>query len=354
MLNAPSNEHYSETRQNWGVWLFQVRILIVAWALCVCSIDATAYADVELKPTRALHIVLLDVSVDQMKQYIDLAKRSGFNTIVLGIGWRKSLDLKSVPWGSTSGWNRQQLTEIVNYARQNDLELVPHIPLLTKQHIFLGQYDKSLLFDEKTYDPNNPRVYEVIFPIIDEIISIFQPKALHIGHDELMGSTQRQNNDLVSKKLLPWELFVKDVDVLHDFLRKRGVQTWMWGDMLLSGQELPSMRRAALLGDAPGYGANIRKRIPKDIVICDWHYRDIGVNFGSIDLLVNDGFSVIGVTWKEDRNIADFSDYAAKHGASGMMATLWQYARSARDRDLADHIIEFSGRVFAKEFPDGD
>ena len=35
-----------------------------------------------------------------------------------------------------------------------------------------------------TYCPSNPRSYEITFDILDEVIDVFHPKAINIGHDE--------------------------------------------------------------------------------------------------------------------------------------------------------------------------
>jgi hypothetical protein len=125
----------------------------------------------------------------------------------------------------------------------------------------------------------------------------------------------------------------------------------MWGDMLLGSEEFPQMIPVSLLGDAPGYGKDMRDRLPRDIVIIDWHYRDTGDNFDSLGAFVRDGFKVVGATWKSERNIRDFADYAAGNGAVGMLATTWFHTRSLGDEDLVQDIIAISGDAFLTSFP---
>jgi hypothetical protein len=64
------------------------------------------------------------------------------------------------------------------------------------------------------------------------------------------------------------ELFAGEVTALHDHLQAKGRRLWIWSDRLLDG-------KASGLGEweASANGtARAIDLIPKDVVLCDWHY----------------------------------------------------------------------------------
>ena len=304
---------------------------------------------------RALHLVTLSSSVKNVKGLIDTAKSASFNTIILGICWRESTRLNSMPWiTSPTAWSREELVSVVEYARAKGMLVIPHIPLLSHQHVLLKKPFPDLMYNGRTYDPRNDRVYEIIFPILDEIIDLLHPHAIHIGHDEVVGWTRKHYEKGIlepGETILPAQLFLYDTNKIYQYLKSRGVATWMWGDMLVSPDEFPTMWPGGLHGSADGYGADLRSRIPKDIVISDWQYDDKQKEFPSIDAFRRDGFRVLGSTWKREDTIHNFSRYAASHGAGGMVATTWYHVQN-REWDVVDRIIKVSGETFAKDFPD--
>jgi hypothetical protein len=132
----------------------------------------------------------------------------------------------------------------------------------------------------------------------------------------------------------------------------------MWGDMLISPDEFPEMHFAGMNGALPGYGKDLRDKLPRNIVICDWHYWGDGREFRSVDAFRHGGFRVLGATWKNSVTTSSFSKYAAAHGAEGMVSTTWAIlgARSGTVLKTLDElydVIDSSGEVFARDFPDG-
>lgn len=142
--------------------------------------------------------------------------------------------------------------------------------------------------------------------------------------------------------MLPAELFLQDVLRIHSYLKQLGVETWMWGDMLIAGEEVPKMQAKHWGGDAQGYGKALRVKIPKDIVICNWRYFDEQADFPSIDIFKQEGFRVLGATWNNSNTIRNFSKYAFEHGADGMIATTWSFS-TEEEWKIAEKIITHSG-----------
>lgn len=333
-----------------GAWQSSIaRILLSIIFMLVAAMPAVA----SNIPIRALHIEAFNLEVADMKSVINQASREHFNTLILGVN---GILLRSTPWVAAkhNSWSRSDLVDVANYARQKGMEIVPQVYLLSKQQLHLGRKDKGLLFNAKTYDPSNPEVYETVFPIFDELIELLHPKAIHIGHDEVVGWEAWHYKDLLGpgEKMLPAKLFLEDVKRIHGYLKKKGVETWMWGDMLISPDEFPEMFPRALHGTMPGYGKSLRDSLPKDIVICDWHYDDKQLAYPSLAAFEREGFRVLGATWKESENIRNFSRYAATHGADGMIATTWYHDPKSKDWGNVARIIRESGEAFSKNFPD--
>lgn len=275
-------------------------------ALLACSIiwlpPAFSENAPKPQPVRALHFVLSGATTVDAKRITDLARSSGFNTLVISLG--NAVKFNSFPGKLRPGaWGIDELLTLVNYAKQLDLNVIPEIILLTHQDMFFGNSHPELMFNNKTYDPRKPEVYSLITTYIDEIISTLHPSAINIGHDELkgfMGQDAHTPNiaiDLLpDEQILPAELFLQDVLFIHDYLSKRGIETRMWGDMLISPKEFPDMLHWQLHGRPLGYGKALRDKLPRDIVICDWHYNDDQADFPSLATMQNEGFRVLGST----------------------------------------------------------
>src|SRR5260370_1264356 len=80
----------------------------------------------------------------------------------------------------------------------------------------------------RSWCPLHPKVNEIVFPLLDEIIDAFQADAFHVGMDEvfLIGSDDCPR----CKGKDPAELFAKAVNDLHDHLvRGKKLTMLMWG-----------------------------------------------------------------------------------------------------------------------------
>jgi hypothetical protein len=292
---------------------------------------------------RVLHLPLGELSLTDAKHWVDKAATAHFNAIVLMI-W-SGVKLSSSPWANTKyPWTPADLAEWAAYTKGKGLDVIIGVQLLSKQNFFFQETRPELMFNQYTYDPRKAEVQKVVFAVLDEVIDLVHPKAIHIGHDEVVNPTDLQKWRGVDQKMLPAKLFLQDVLQIHAHLKKRGVETWMWGDMLISPDEVPDMNPANLNGITPGYGKLLRAKIPKDIVICDWHYQP-SRGFPSMDTFIREGFRVIGATWENQETIQSFSRYAKEHNAYGMMATVWYDALI--DPDKVERIIRQSGEAFA-------
>lgn len=130
-------------------------------------------------------------------------------------------------------------------------------------------------FYRHDYCPSNPRSYEILFDVIDEIIEVFEPREfIHMGHDEVrtIGACP------ICRQKTPALLFAEDVCKIHDYLTSKGLRMMMWADMI---QPVTKYKTPDAID-----------MIPKDIVMLDfiWYFhlaKDIENN------LLEKGFDVI-------------------------------------------------------------
>lgn len=307
---------------------------------------------------RAAQIVLRAITPEVAIAAIDRMRRGHYNLVLLSIS--NNVQFKSLgKLANNCAWSVKDFLNVVKHARESGMEVVPELRFLSHQHkdfLVTGAYPE-LMYNEKTYDPRNEKVYKIVFAYIDEVIETLNPKAIHIGHDEVFGVSGR---DAGAKDALPPNLFKEDVIKLHGYLKKKYVKTWMWGDMLITPSEFPNMHPGSING-TKAY-AKLRKEIPKDIVICDWHYRDFPKNAGkdlqfpSLKAFADEGFEVLGATFRHPHVTREFAGYTAglkNQNVKGMMATTWSFlrkgAQNGRQSDnyeSFDDLIQYSAEAF--------
>lgn len=281
---------------------------------------------------RAVHFsTSRDVSLSDMERIASLASEAEFNSLVVLI--TPEVGLSS--YGKLSKHpviSQSQFKRFVAYAHQSGLTVVPELPLLTHQELLLGNHYPSLMFNSKTYNPSKTKVYDIVFPIINQLVKMTGAHKFLIGHDELAGWGNPNPHALAALKQgetpLPARLFLTDVRKIHAHLKALGVTTWMWGDMLL--RPGPNVSRTASLymhGRLPGYGPKLLNALPRDIVICNWLYTGKKGDFNSARKLENAGFPVLGATFKSEAATSAYARFGHKIGLQGMIATTWYYVQ---------------------------
>ena len=262
-------------------------------------------------PIRAVHVVLDSHSDVFHTALIDrIFSRYKFNMLIA--------ESEYVRWESASniwhpgGATKAQAASVIAAAREHLIEPTPLIQTLghvgwlfhNDQNLDLMEIPPELAPARFAYDPLNPRVYEVVLPVLDEAIALFRPRFLHIGHDEVRNVVPFPWSE-EGRRLGFAELFVRDTLRLYNHLKARGVGTMMWGDVLLTNEYAPEMAR-----------------LPRDIVMVDWQYH-AAARYPSLDRFRAWGFPVLAATWYRHDNIAALAREARRAGVSGMVRTTW-------------------------------
>ena len=319
-------------------------ILLFAFAFTLStSIDALAKSKAP-KPWRAVHLLdyNTDSALDALGQNLETLAKQGINVIILEVDY--NFDFKSHPElrRGTNPTTREAARRFASLCKKYGIRLIPEFqsvghqswkaetfPLLTVYPNFdltPGAFPNNEGIYCREWDPLNPDVWRIIFKLMDEIIDAFQADAFHVGMDEvfLLGSEKSPS----TKGKDPAVLFAKAVNELHTHLvRKRKVEMLMWGDRLIDGNKFDLGEwEAAKNGTAAAIDS-----IPKDIIICPWHY-ELKDSYPSIPMFLEKGFRVVPAGWKNvdaTKALIGFTRKNAHPKLLGYMFTTWGVKKEA-------------------------
>lgn len=276
---------------------------------------------------RGFHLCLQYQGVDFpfFKKLIRQMVFSRLNTLVVEVDRGMKYDRHpeiSAPWALP----KDKVRELVEYARSFSIEVIPEVQSLGHQEVLLLPSHPELAEDPSRlsdYCPSNPLVYRLLFDVMEEVIGVFRPRFLHIGHDEVkvVGVCPRCR----SKK--PFELFAQDVRKIRSFLAERGIVTMMWADMLdpyYHGKGFETHRASDL--------------IDKDVVLCYWNY-SLHSDYPGLKFLTERGFTVVGTVWYDPENVKEMARAVLRARGAGLLGTSW-YPPSPSDDPKVQRVWE--------------
>lgn len=315
----------------------------------------------QVLPVRGLCIGAPNPSqVDEFVRFIgqELAPRS-VNALILRVDYNYQYSSRP-ELSNRSGLSAADVKKLVAVCRTNQIRLIPQINLLGHQS--WQRSNGKLLqvypeFDEtpwvkvpekyawpnpdglycRSYCPLHPKVHEVVFPLVDELCDVFETDAFHAGMDEVFYIGESKCPRCGGKDKA--ELFANEVTLIHDHLKAKQRQLWIWGDRLLDGK-LTGMGEweASVNGTARAIDL-----IPKDVFICDWHYDRAEL---SPVYFAMKGLSVASCPWtnpksavRQLQDMLRFREQASrvtKPRYQGIVQTVWSDAGSFL-RDFEGH-----------------
>ncbi|MGD0580012.1 MAG: family 20 glycosylhydrolase, partial [Bryobacteraceae bacterium] len=187
--------------------------------------------------------------VQRMTKFIrEVLVREGVNTLVLEINYRYQFQ-RHPEVADADALSLEDARAIAAAAREAGIELIPLVNLLGHQSWAkktFGLLKAHPEFDEtpelykdnegiycRSYCLLHPRVHEVVFDVIDEILEAFQADALHAGMDEVFLIGEESCARCKGKDKA--QLFAGEVRAIHDHLAARGRRLWIWSDRLIDG-----------------------------------------------------------------------------------------------------------------------
>jgi len=257
-------------------------------------------------PIRGLHIAAPKADeIPLAVRFIQEAlPREGVNVLVLEFNYRYQFT-KRPEVAEPDALSRDDVKQLVGACRRAGVRLIPQINLLGHQS--WAKNTAALLrahpeFDEtpgkypgnegiycRSYCPLHPQVHDVVFDLIDELADACEADAFHVGMDEvfLIGEDDCPRCRGKDKA----ELFAAEAVILRDHLARTNRNMWMWGDRLLDAETTGIGKWEA---SANKTHAALRL-IPKDIMICDWHYERA---LPTTEHFAVEGFPVLASAWR--------------------------------------------------------
>lgn len=258
-------------------------------------------------PVRGIHLrVVKPEEIPRAVQFVrEVLAKEGVNVLVLEVGYHYQYQ-KRPEVTDPNPISREDLQELAAACREAGIRLIPGINLLGHQswakttHGLLrahpefdetpGRYPNNEGIYCRSYCPLHPKVHEVIFDLIDELVEASGADAFHAGMDEvfLLGDDDCPRCKGKNKA----ELFAQEVRTLYDHLAQSNRKLWLWGDRFLNGEVTGIGKWEA---STTGTEAAIRM-VPKDIVVCDWHYERA---VPTPAWFAMEGFPVLTAPWRK-------------------------------------------------------
>jgi hypothetical protein len=297
--------------------------------------------EVQGLPVRGLHLSApskKDLAA-ALEFFRSVLPKEGVNTLILEFDYQ--YDFQSRPeFSDPSALGKDDVRKIAQVCREGGIELIPQINCLGHQSWaerdgrFLqkhpefdetpGKYPKNKGIYCRSYCPLHPEVHAVLFALIDELARACEAKSFHVGMDEVFILADPDCARCRGKDSA--ELFAGEVKTLQAHLKEIGCRMWMWGDRFIDGKATGIGKWEA---SENGTAAAI-DQIPKDVVMCDWHYEKA---HDTPQLFAKKGFSVVECPWRKSevalgelekiRALRAGGDPALAGRALGMVQTTW-------------------------------
>jgi len=192
--------------------------------------------------------------------------------------WKDSIHTEIAGGGCLT---QNEVRAIVRYAKDLCFDVIPevqnlsHAYYLTIAHREIAERPNEPFPDSTC--PMHPGAYALYFDVAEEILEVFQPKTVSIGHDEvrILGCCPR------CKGKSGAELLSYEINRLYGFYKARGIEVAMWGEKLMdltsyTGRKMGGTAEykkddRGRVWDLPETFGAI-DRIPKDIVQLDWYH----------------------------------------------------------------------------------
>lgn len=260
---------------------------------------------------------------------------AGVNVMILEVGY--NFEYESHPeLIQTKFITKADAKDFARFCREHGVRVIPQFNCLGHQswrhtlYPMLTEYRDMEEPPEDTPDkpwmgtrcwcPLHPRVNQIAFELMDELIDAFDADAFHVGMDEVLVIASDKCERCRGKA--PAELFANAVNAYHQHLVvEKKLTMLMWGDRLLDASVMHYGRMASSNnGTAPAIDL-----IPKDIVICDWHY-DKRTDYPSIPYFQDKGFCVWPASWNDPEATRTLIDFSRRHATGrmiGHLSTTW-------------------------------
>ena len=311
------------------------RVVVLALSLAVLAGCATTGPKVRPLPPeawRGVHVYMANrADLAALHRAIEEAfAPKGVNTLIFEMAYH--FEFESHPELRDSGaMTKEDARELAALCKRHGIRLIPQLNCLGHQGgsspmAFLREYPElhaprvppvdDPAFYHRSWNPLDPKSNEIALALIDDLVDAFEPDAFHVGMDEVMlfpdETTAYYHGETNA------EMFAKAVNDLHGHVvGTHGLTMLMWGDRLLEHGVMPyHSYESSANGTAPAIDL-----IPKDIVICDWHYLR-RPDYPSVPYFQEKGFRVWPTSWKSTTAAQALMAYAQQDATDRMLGHL--------------------------------
>jgi hypothetical protein len=296
-------------------------------------------------PWRALHLINIttDKDLDLLASQVPRLAEMGLNTIILEVNYNFLFRSDPRLRQGKEPITPEGAARTAAVCRKHGIRLIPQFqclghqswkghtfPLLTvypELDLTPGAFPGNKGIYCREWDPLNPKLNAIVFKLMDEILDGFQADAMHVGMDEvfLIGSEHSPS----TRGKDPAQVFATAVMDLHRHLvTERKVEMLMWADRLFDARKYHWGEWEASKNGTAG----ALELIPKDIILCPWHY-ERRETYPSVPLFLEKGFRVLPAGWWKldaSRALIEFSRKQHSPRMLGHLFTTWGRARKDR------------------------
>src|SRR6266436_5514853 len=309
-------------------------LVVVLFLVVISAWPCQARSRFESRRAKQWHAVHLlnynsDTDLEALGQNLGKLAEMGINTMILEVDYNFAFKSHPELRRGSNPITREGARRFAATCRKLGIRLIPEFqslghqswkgetfPLLTVYPSF-DSTPEAFPGNQGVYcrewDPLNPNVTGIVFQLMDEIIDAFHADALHVGMDEvfLLGSDLSPS----TRGKDPAELFAKAVnDIYRHVVRQRHVEMLMWGDRLIDGK-----KDALGEWEASENGtASAIDMIPKDIIVCPWHYEPLDA-YPSIPMFLDKGFRVLPTGWNKVDATTELIEYSRQHDSPKLL-----------------------------------
>lgn len=226
--------------------------------------------------------------------------------------------LKSHPdIAPADGLTAQEIKELTEYAKQYYVEFMGNQQCFAhaEKTLRIPHYYDEIGDTKDNFDPSNPKTYEFLEDVFDEVAPAYESEYFNINCDETEGLGSGKAKGYV-EKVGKDEAYCAHINKVYDILKKHGKTVMMWGDIIA---KTPAMI----------------EKLPEDMQFVVWSY---GAKDSFMEMLkpfkesghtfwvatgVNCWSTVFPDIQTYMKNIANFARDAYASGTKGLMNTAW-------------------------------
>lgn len=188
---------------------------------------------------------------------------------------RKSEQRTGVP--HQGFYTQQQIKEIVNYAQDRHIQIVPEIEMPGHATAAIAAYpwlgslgtttEVAQTFGklEDSFDVSNPKVVEFLKDVLQEVFQLFPGKVIHIGGDEV-DYTAWENSEKIQKMMKkqdiesPVDLQIYFTNKMSNFIDDSGRRMMGWNEIM--GDDIHQKRK--------GSTEEVKQTLAKSAIVHFW------------------------------------------------------------------------------------